>query len=560
MATAVCVIFGGRNMQKHHWWENSVVYQIYPRSFQDSNGDGIGDLNGISKRLPYIKALGVDLIWICPVYKSPNDDNGYDISNYQEIQPEYGTMEDFDALLNKAHNMGLKVIMDLVVNHTSDEHPWFLESRSSKDNPKRDWYIWRDGKNGREPNNWESIFGGSAWEFDEPTGQYYLHLFSRKMPDLNWQNAKAREAIFEMIQWWVRKGIDGFRVDAISHIQKPDLTDMPNPEGKRYVSSFDKHMNQPGILDLLQKMKTEAFSCGDLFTVAEANGVKSSQACEWTGKDRGIFSTMFQFEHINLWNMDSIKHFSLPDFKRALTRWQDATCAEGNVALALENHDLTRCVSHFGNSEKYWKESAKCLAMMYMLQKGTPFIYQGQELGMTNADYTCVEQFQDEPSLCSYHKRIAAGMPEHDSFTILSETVRDNCRTPMQWDETENAGFTTGKPWMDINHNSVKINALQQMQDSDSIWHFYQKLIKIRKQNHVLIDGKYDLLLPEDKQIYAYTRTLGNECCRIVCNVSSEPAGLPAELLDGKCILCNYADVDTKELRPYECRLYYMER
>ncbi|WP_312104569.1 alpha-glucosidase, partial [Lachnoclostridium sp.] len=419
----------------HPWWESAAAYQIYPRSFQDSNGDGVGDLQGIISRLPYLSDLGIDLIWICPIYPSPNDDNGYDISDYQNIQTEYGTMEDFEELLHKAHEHGIRVIMDLVVNHTSSSHPWFIESRSSKDNPKRDWYIWKDGKNKEEPNNWESIFGGSAWEYDEESEQYFLHVFGKTMPDINWENTQVKKAIFDMVCWWLDKGIDGFRVDAISHIKKPDFNDMPNPKNERYVSSFDKHMNQAGILDLLEELKENTFSKHDIFTVAEANGVRIEEIEEWVSAEKGIFNSLFQFDHLNLWNVESEEgKVSIKKLKNALTKWQKAAPTDGNVALVMENHDLVRCISRFGSEDKYWKESATCLALMYYMQKGVPFIYQGQELGMLNADYESHLDFRDDPTLYSYQDRINKGMSPEESLQVLKKSTRDNSRTPMQWD------------------------------------------------------------------------------------------------------------------------------
>lgn len=540
------------------WWESSVAYQVYMRSFQDSNGDGIGDLKGVLQRLPYLQELGVDIVWLSPIYLSPNDDNGYDISDYQAIQPEYGTMEDFDALLFDAHARGMRVVMDLVVNHTSDEHPWFIESRSSKNSPQRDWYIWHDGKDGNPPNNWGSIFGGSAWELDEASGQYYLHLFSKKMPDINWENPGAREVVFDMVNWWLDKGIDGFRVDAISHIKKEDYEDLPDPDGRGCVSSFDKHLNRPGVLELLAHLKNNAFAGRDIFTVAEANGVNSTEALGWVSKKDGIFSSIFQFEHRSLWNMDGTERFSLPEIKQALSKWQDATATDGNVALVLENHDLTRCVNKFGSTGEYWKESAKCLAMMYMLQKGVPFIYQGQELGMTDADYTDVNDYRDAPAIQYYQERIDEGMSQEKSFRILKGSIRDNCRTPMQWDAQENGGFTTGTPWIAVNSNHSFINADNEQRDPDSVLNFYKKLIQIRKNTQTLILGSYRLLLPDDEQIYAYERTLGTENYLIICNVSAQEVSLTIDIPGGALIFGNYLMGLTNSLRPYECRLYRM--
>lgn len=555
----------GKNMKEtntlHPWWESVAAYQIYPRSFQDSNGDGIGDLQGIISRLPYLSELGIDLIWICPIYPSPNDDNGYDISDYQHIQREYGTMEDFEELLHKAHERGIRVIMDLVVNHTSSSHPWFIESRSSKENPKRDWYIWKDGKNNVEPNNWESIFGGSAWEYDEKSGQYFLHVFGKTMPDINWENTQVKKAIFDMICWWLDKGIDGFRVDAISHIKKPDFNDMPNPKNERYVPSFDKHMNQPGILDLLKELKENAFSKYDIFTVAEANGVRIEEIEEWVSAEKGIFNSLFQFDHLNLWNVGSEEgKISVKKLKNALTKWQKATPADGNVALVMENHDLLRSISRFGSPDKYWKESAKCLALMYYMQKGVPFIYQGQELGMLNADYESHLDFRDAPTLYAYQDRINKGMSPEESLQVLKKSTRDNSRTPMQWDASLHAGFTTGAPWMKVNQNYLWLNAEAQKEDEDSILNFYKNLIKIKKETTGLIYGDYELLMEESESIFAYTRMYEGKTYLVVCNLTEEHSELQINLdiTKGEILISNYTDRNSKEiiLKPYECRLY----
>ncbi|WP_099469486.1 glycoside hydrolase family 13 protein [Konateibacter massiliensis] len=550
-----------KTVQMKPWWESAVAYQIYPRSFQDSNGDGIGDLQGIIKRLPYLSELGIDLIWICPIYPSPNDDNGYDISDYQGIQTEYGTMKDFEELLDKAHELNIRVIMDLVINHTSADHPWFIESRSSKTNPKRDWYIWRDAKNGEEPNNWESIFGGSAWEYDEKTKQYFLHVFGKTMPDINWENSQVKKALFDMICWWLDRGIDGFRVDAISHICKPDFEDIPNVYGEKYVSSFCKHMNQPGIIDLLKELKENTFSKYDIFTVAEANGVRIKEVDEWVSSEKGIFHSLFQFEHLNLWNAEAEEEkVSLKKIKKALTKWQIATGNEGNVALVMENHDLVRSINKFGSPDQYLKESAKCLALMYFMQKGVPFIYQGQEIGMLNADYESHLDFRDEPSLFSYEDRIRNGMTPEESLQILKKTTRDNSRTPMQWDTSSNAGFTSASPWMKVNRNYKWLNVKEQEQDPDSILNFYKKIIKLRKKTDALIYGDYKLLMENSKNIYAYTRQLEEECYLIVCNFSEKNATLriPYDIAKAKLLIGNHSAIESKEkiLKPYECRLY----
>ncbi|WP_210364332.1 alpha-glucosidase [Bacillus sp. REN3] len=549
---------------KHIWWKEAVAYQVYPRSFKDSNGDGIGDLQGMISKLDYLKDLGIDVIWICPMYKSPNDDNGYDISDYQGIMDEFGTMEDFDQLLEETHKRGMKLIIDLVINHTSDEHAWFIESRSSKDNPKRDWYIWRDGKNGAEPNNWESIFGGSAWEFDENTDQYFLHIFSRKQPDLNWENKEVRYALYGMINWWLDKGIDGFRVDAISHIKKEEgLKDMPNPEGLQYVSSFDKHMNVDGIQEYLEELKQETFSKYDIMTVGEANGVSIEEAELWVGEEKGKFNMVFQFEHLDLWDSEK-KSLDIGKLKKVFTRWQKGLEGKGWNALFIENHDKARIVSTWGNDSEYWKESATALAAMYFLMQGTPFIYQGQEIGMTNVQFPSIEDYDDVAVRNMYEIRRQNGVPHDEIMDFIWATSRDNSRTPMQWSDAPNAGFTTGKPWLGINPNYAEINVEQQLHDPGSILHFYKKMIRIKKDHDVFTYGTYDLILEDDEQIFAYTRTLGDQQAIILSNLSCMPAEYSYDRLpiDSDGLLLHNYEVEQHRpvtgftLKPYETRVY----
>ncbi len=541
------------------WQKEVIAYQIYPRSFKDSNGDGIGDLRGIIEKLDYLKDLGINLIWISPIYKSPNDDNGYDISDYQEIMSEFGTMEDFDELLKEAHKRYIKVIMDLVVNHTSDQHPWFLEAKSSKDSDKRDWYIWKDGKDGKEPNNWESIFGGSAWKYDEKTDQYFLHLFSDKMPDLNWENEELRSKVYEMINWWFEKGIDGFRVDAISHIKKCDYEDMDNPEELAYVPSFEKHMKQPGICELLDDINKNTFAKHDCFTIAEASGLTVDDLSDWTGKENGKFSMAFQFEHNGLWKMDGKEEVDLVQFKKILTKWQKQMAKDGWAALFLENHDVIRSTSKLGDTEVYWKESAKALALMYFMQMGTPFIYQGQELGMTNVDFTDINDFDDRPTIFNYNERIKAGMPKEESLKIAKDTSRDNSRSPMQWNSNLNAGFTTGTPWLKVNGNYKYINAEEQIKDKDSVLNFYKKMIVLRREFKTLVYGEYKLLLEDDPYIYAYTREGNNEKFLIVTNISKNTVelNLNLKLTEENILIKNYEEIKNHSiLRPYEARMY----
>ncbi len=547
------------------WWKEAVAYQIYPRSFMDSNGDGIGDLNGIILKLDYLKALGIDVIWVSPFYKSPNDDCGYDISDYKDIMDEFGTMEDFDRLLEEVHKRGMKLIADLVINHTSDEHPWFIESRSSVDHPKRDWYIWRDGVNGAEPNNWESIFSGSAWEYDENTGQYYMHLFSKKQPDLNWENAEVREALYEMVNWWLDKGIDGFRVDAISHIKKEEgLTDMPNPHALKYVSSFDKHMNVEGIHPLLADLKANTFDKYDIMTVGEANGVKIEDAHLWVGEEEGKFNMVFQFEHLGLWKDNGDQGTDVRQLKKILTKWQKGLEGVGWNALYIENHDLARIVSTLGDDQNYWKESATSLGMMYFMMKGTPFIYQGQEIGMTNVQFDKVEDYQDVQSTGLYYSKLEQGMSHEDIMEIIWATARGNSRTPMQWSHEANGGFTTGTPWLAVNPNYQTINVEAQEEDPDSILNFYKEMIALRKSEDIFVYGTYDLVFEDHQEIYAYTRTLGEKRVLILCNLTNKQTSINLEKITvstDQLLLSNipveeHESIQELTLKPFEARIY----
>ena len=547
------------------WWKEAVAYQIYPRSFMDSNGDGIGDLKGLIQKLDYLKDLGIDVLWISPFYKSPNDDCGYDISDYCDIMDEFGTMADFDLLLSEVHKRGMKLIADLVINHTSDEHPWFIESRSSLDNPKRDWYIWRDGKDGAEPNNWESIFSGSAWEYDDETKQYYMHLFSKKQPDLNWENEEVRQALYDMVNWWLDKGIDGFRVDAISHIKKEEgLSDLPNPTGLKYVSSFEKHMNVEGIHPLLEDLKKNTFDKYDIMTVGEANGVKIEDAELWVGEQEGKFNMVFQFEHLGLWKDNGESGKDIIGLKQILSKWQKGLYNKGWNALYIENHDLARIVSTLGDDELYWKESATSLAVMYFLMQGTPFIYQGQEIGMTNVHFKTVEEYQDVQSTGLYYSKLEQGMAHEDIMEIIWATARGNSRTPMQWDETVNGGFSSGTPWLAVNPNYKEINVAQQLADEESILNFYKKMIQLKKSHDVFTHGEYDLTLDNHPAIYAYTRTLDHEQVLILSNLTDQEVAFELEkmnLVFDQLMLSNYK-VEEHEpmmkgtLKPYEARVY----
>lgn len=552
------------------WWKEAVGYQVYPRSFQDSIGDGIGDLRGMIERLDYLKELGIDFIWICPMYKSPLDDNGYDISDYQDILEEFGTMEDFDKLLQEVHKRGMRLIIDLVLNHTSDEHPWFIESRSSKDNEKRDWYIWRDGKDGAEPNNWESIFGGSAWEYDRNTEQYFFHCFSRRQPDLNWENKEVRTALYDMVNWWLEKGVDGFRIDAISHIKKrPGFPDMPNPEGKKYVPSFDMHMNQEGIHEYLQEFKDETYGkYENTLAVGEANGVTADEARLWVG-EKGKMDMVFQFEHLDLWDYKG-EGLDVPSLKTVLTRWQKGLEHDGWNALFIENHDKARVVSTWGNDDQFWRESATALAAMYFLMRGTPFIYQGQEIGMTNTVFESMDDFRDVAAFNLYRSKIEEGHRHEEVLNMLANTSRDNSRTPMQWSNDLNGGFSVGQTWMKVNPNYQQINVADQLKDKNSILHFYKNMIAMKKQNEIFTYGSYDLLMPDHEQIFAYKRELNDYIAIVITNLSKDRVEWVAEdetqLVASEHLLLANHDVSSHELvkeielKPYEARVYLKKK
>ena len=540
------------------WWKEAVAYQVYPRSFNDSNNDGIGDLPGVIEKLDYLKDLGIDVIWLSPMYQSPNDDNGYDISDYRAIMDDFGTMEDFDRLLKEVHHKGMKLILDLVVNHTSDEHPWFIESKSSKDNPKREWYIWKDPKeDGSEPNNWESIFNGSAWEYDELTNQYYFHLFSKKQPDLNWGNPEVRNAVFEMMNWWFDKGIDGFRVDAITHIKKTfEAGDLPLPEGKSYAPAFDVDMNQPGIQPWLQEMKDKSLSQYDIMTVGEANGVNPDNAKEWVGEEEGKFNMIFQFEHLGLWSTGDSK-FDVKSYKTILNRWQKSLEDVGWNALFIENHDQPRRVSTWGDDKQYWYESATSHAVTYFLQQGTPFIYQGQEIGMTNYPFDSIETFNDVAVKNEYNIVKAQGGDVNALLNKYKMENRDNSRTPMQWDQSTNGGFTNGTPWFPVNPNYKTINVEQQIHDPQSILQFYKDLIQLKKSDEIYTYGQFNLVDEDNPNLFAYTRTLNNKKILVVGNLTDQVSKLNVPYLienEQQVMLHNYSShvIDFDKIQPYE--------
>jgi oligo-1,6-glucosidase len=520
---------GGR--RDNAWWKSAVVYQIYPRSFADSNGDGFGDLGGITGRLGYVRALGVDVIWLSPIYRSPQADNGYDISDYRDIDPLFGTLAEFDALLAKVHALGMKLVMDLVVNHTSDEHPWFVESRSSRDNPKRDWYLWRDARDGAEPNNWASLFGGSAWEWEQGTDQYYLHLFDRKQPDLNWENPQVRKAVQDIMVWWLDRGVDGFRMDVINFISKTDgLPDARATPGQRFVIAFDGFADGPRVHDYLAEMTREVFSGrdGDFITVGEMPGVTPEQARLYTDPARCELNMVFQFEHVFVDQspMDKFDYLGLDLLllKKSLHRWQAALAEIGWNSLYWNNHDQPRVVSRFGDDDpEYWAASAKALATVLHGMRGTPFVYQGEELGMTNYPFRIPQDHKDVEAVNYYKNVLELGGDERAALAGLAKISRDNARTPMQWDAGPNAGFTTSDPWLPVNPNYTWLNAAAQIDTTDSVFAHYQALIRLRHELPILLDGDFTPLMAKDPQIWAYTRTTLNGKLLVIANCGRDP-------------------------------------
>lgn len=561
------------------WWKESVIYQIYPRSFCDSNGDGIGDLPGITSKLDYIKELGANVIWLSPVYRSPNDDNGYDISDYQAIMEEFGTMADFDRLLAEAHARGIKIVMDLVVNHTSDEHAWFVESRQSRDNAKRDFYIWREGKEGKEPNNWGSAFSGSAWTYDDATDMYYLHCFSPKQPDLNWDNPAVRNAVFDMMTWWCDKGIDGFRMDVISMISKREgLPDMPTG-GALYASCNLGCCNGPHVHEYLQEMRRKVLSKYDLLTVGECAGVTINQAKQYANAQGTELNMVFQFEHVDLDGGDAVtgkwstRKIDLVALKKLLSRWQNELEDVAWNSLYFCNHDQPRIVSRLGDdSPRYRELSAKCIATCLHLMQGTPYVYQGEELGMTNVPFGPIENYRDLESINAYHDLTARGVfqPE-ELLEAIAYKSRDNARTPFQWDDSPNAGFTTGEPWIMVNPNYREINAKEQLDRADSVFHYYQKLIALRRNSpdsELIVYGSYQLILPDHPQLFAYLRTLEGKTLLTICNLSGQPAtfALPEELAGRKSrlLIANWAEAPaavpgTLEFQPWQAAAWVLE-
>lgn len=567
-------------LPQSQWWKNAVIYQIYPKSFADSNGDGIGDLRGIISRLDHLQNLGIDAIWLSPIYTSPQDDNGYDISDYQGIDPMFGSLSDFDELVKEAHQRGIRLILDLVVNHTSDEHPWFVESASGLENAKRDWYWWRKpregligGEPGAEPTNWGSFFSGSAWKFDPKTGEYFLHLFSGKQPDLNWENPQVRNAIYEMMSWWLDRGVDGFRMDVINLISK-DIT-LPDGEvapGALYGDGFPHYSYGPRIHEFLAEMHKEVFSGleGNYIMIGEMPGVTVEQARLFTDSHRNEMDMVFQFEHVGLdhgvlgkWDQ---KELRLKDLKKSFQRWQLGLMDEGWNSLYWNNHDQPRAVSRFGDDGEYWSEAAKLLAAVLHLQKGTPFVYQGEEIGMTNVPFTSLKDFRDIETINYFAESVErTGVSPEEILPVLRRTSRDNARTPMQWSPEINAGFTSGRPWINVNPNFNRINVESQVQAEGSVYEFYRSLIRLRHEEPVIALGDFELLAIEHESLFVFTRDYLNESIILLANFSIKEQEIrdiegfsTQDWLEGKVILGNYPTRPSsifQQLRPWEVRV-----
>jgi glycosidase len=559
---------------EHQWWKEAVVYQIYPRSYNDSDGDGVGDLRGITERVGYLADLGVDVVWLCPVYDSPNADNGYDIGDYRSIMAEFGTMADWETLLAELHAHDIRLLMDLVVNHTSDEHEWFQRSRRREDGYE-DYYYWHDGDVDEDgepvpPNNWGSFMGGSAWTYDELREQWYLHLFDEKQPDLNWRNPEVRDEVASLVEWWLEKGIDGFRIDAINYISKPE--GLPDGTADREPRGIDVFSHGPRIHEYLRELYDRTFSNYDVLTVAEMADTTVDMAGDYLGEDGDGLDMIFHFEHMDVdissrgrFDPDGWGEWSLPEFKEIMSRWQTELDADGWNAQYLGNHDQPRIVSRFGDDETYRVESAKLLATFLLTVRGTPFVYQGEEIGMTNDDFERLEDLDDPMTVGAVEDLIDAGRADsyEDLRAFVNYVSRDHARTPMQWSDAPNAGFTTGEPWLALNENYPDINVEAARADEDSVWNYYRRLIDLRHDEDVLVYGEYELLLPDHEQLYAYTRTLDNETALVVLNWSDESAAVDADLVDANptaVLRSNYDDSPTdpsgREFRPYEAVVY----
>ncbi len=557
------------NKKHTEWWKKSVVYQVYPKSFQDSNGDGYGDLNGIRQRLPYLKELGIDVIWLNPIYASPQVDNGYDISDYRMIEPTFGTMEDFDALLAEAHEMGLKIILDLVVNHTSDQHKWFLEAKKSKNNPYHDYYIWKD----EVPNNWGSSFGGSTWEYVPEVDQYYLHLFAKEQPDLNWDNPRVREEVYDILRFWLDKGIDGFRMDVITLISKdPAYPDGPVIQNKAYGSYYAGCATGPHVHEYLQEMNREVLSKYDIMTVGEAPHTSADEAMDYTGADRGELNMVFHFDHMHLDYDENGKYarnrVKLTDLKQVFTEWDEKMNACGGWnSLYWSNHDQARAVTRFGDeSPKYREVSVKMLGTALHMLQGTPYIYEGEEIGMTNAFFDKIEDYRDVEALDIFKDFTERkGFSAKDTLELLRLKSRDNARTPMQWSTEKNAGFSEAEPWIAVNDNYKTINAEASVKDPKSVFSYYKKLVQLRHEVPVITDGVYKLLDADNEKVYTYLRKNEDETLLVICNFTKEtidyPVGDFVEATQGTLLISNYDDApqqyaDAIELKPYGAYVY----
>ncbi|SEN70852.1 alpha,alpha-phosphotrehalase [Lihuaxuella thermophila] len=556
------------------WWRKAVVYQIYPKSFYDATGDGVGDLRGIIEKLDYLKELGVDVLWLTPIYRSPQRDHGYDISDYFSIHEPYGTMQDFEELLAQAHARGLKVILDMVVNHTSTEHEWFQQARSSKDSPYRDFYIWKDGKEGREPNNWQSKFGGSAWQYDEKTGQYYLHLFDVTQADLNWENVRVRQKVYEMMRWWLDKGVDGFRLDVINLISKDqrfpdDDPSVPPGDGRRFYT------DGPRIHEFLREMNEEVFSRYDIMTVGEMSSTTIPQCVRYTNPDSRELNMVFNFHHLKVdypngekW---AVGEFDFLALKKILASWQTGMNKGGGWnALFWCNHDQPRVVSRYGDDGTYHRESAKMLATAIHMMQGTPFIYQGEEIGMTNPDFTSIDDYRDVETLNMYRILGERGLSEQERMNIIRQKSRDNSRTPMQWDDSPNGGFTTGKPWIDPAPNFKDINVRKALADPQSIFYHYKELVRLRKTHEIITTGNFELLAEDHPDVFAYLRSSDREKLLVVNNFRRHETSfiLPDTVeTDGwhtEVLISNYEDAPKNltrlKLRPYESIVYRLTK
>ena len=542
------------------WWKEAVIYQIYPRSFKDSNGDGIGDLPGIISKLDYIKSLGVDVIWLCPIYDSPNDDNGYDVSDYRKIMNDFGTMADFDELLEGVHQSGMKLIMDIVPNHTSDEHRWFKASAESEDNPYRDYYIWRKGEKDKLPNNWPSFFAGNVWDYDDKTNSHYLHLFSKKQPDLNWENPKVRQEIYEIMHFWFKKGIDGFRIDVISLISKPH--GLPDSESNVFTEIISKYYaNGPKVHDYLREMNQEVLQHYDCMTVGEGPGITLENALKYVGEDRDELNMVFHFGHMYIDNGPGGKYDPIPydlvDMKKVFNAWDEKLKGKGWGSIFLGNHDFPRIVSRFGNDGMYWQESAKLLSTLLLCMRGTPYIFQGDEIGMTNVAYESINDYQDIETLNSWRDAMQKGVDPQNFIKLVHQQSRDNARTPFQWDNTKNGGFSDGKPWLKSNDNFELINVEKQENEKDSVLNYYRKMVKFRKENPTLVYGDYKCYQVEHPELFLFKRWDDQNNYWVLLNFSEQHHDVDIQLPENISLeMNNYVEPNESErLRPWEAKI-----